>query len=115
MIEKFTNEELKILLEELSANGIIKTTTNKGILLKEEAEKLGYKRLFISSDLNINFYNIADILTDNFLEKPERSGKIRRYKNNVVSAEKEEEYRSILSVLLQVLRPYCGIQKFREV
>ena len=114
MIENFSQEEIKQLISELTEYGMLKTTSHKAVILREEAEKLGYKRLFVSSDLSVNLYNIADRITENFTKKETNTGKERTCKTNTVPKEKEQKYREVMSALLSALKPYCGIVGFRE-
>ena len=115
MIEKLSQEELKQLISELTENGLLKMTGSKANILMEEAEKLGYKGLFVQSDMSANLYNIADQVTDNFVTKITSSGKTRTCKTNTVPKEKEQKYREVISALLLALKPYTGISGFKEI
>lgn len=114
MIEKFSQEEIKQLISELTETGMLKSTSHKAVILREESENLGYKNLFVQSDLSVNLYNIADYMTENYTKKETSTGKVRTCKTSTVPKEKEQKYREVISALLLALKPYCGILGFRE-
>lgn len=122
MIEKYTKDEVKQIIEELKQNGYeIKENGNgikengKGRILLQEAEAIGLHNLYIRNDLNTAIFTIADWVTDNYTKKtPKGEGAGRTYKKKTVSADKEEQYRKICKGILLLIADQYGRAGFRD-
>lgn len=103
MIEKYTDEEIKILKKEIAAYEK-EQKSNKEKLLKEELKKLGYENILVDQYIRNAMYLIADCLTDNFERK---NG--REYRGKIVKKEIMDTYCKILNSLLVAIIPYSGL------
>lgn len=108
MIEKFTPEEIQILIKELKEYDVKNCTKTR--LMKEEAVKVFGGDPFICGELGKCFYGIADFMTENYKQKGNR-----KYCRRDVPEEIEAEYRTIINGLLRIARPSYGSLGFRDM
>ena len=108
MIEQFTYEQIKTIIKELKASGY--EVTSKQMIMKEEAVKVFGGNPFVSQNISGSIFKIADFITENF-EKKEHNKVARRY----IPGEIEETYRTIISGILKVLKPYYGMLGLRDM
>lgn len=111
-----TTEEM---INELKAQGYIVKEQNykfqKQRLLLHEAEKLDMPNLWVCKEILDAFYTAADYVTDNYTKKKTKRDWYANCRNPYVRADKEEEYKVILSGFLQVMKPYYNkILGFRD-
>ena len=108
MIEKFTSEELDIIMKEMKAHGYIKENTTKSFLLekaKREADLIPY----ICPEIKKAMYDIADQVTNNYTIKKSKSNGIdRSFKNHFVPDEIQEKYSEVLLAMCKALMPYLN-------
>lgn len=111
MIENFTKEELKVIVEELKSAGYQIDQQAKCTIFDDcVREKLGIDvNIFIGHGgyrlikrLKTLFIEIADLMTDNF-----RDGKYAHaVRNKFVPNDKADAYKSIMLSMLDVIKPY---------
>lgn len=104
MIETFTKEELKSIIEELKMIGYEVKRTTKQRVMQEEAVKAYGGEPFVCQDVGGSIFRIADFMTNNYERKNGRKCS-RKY----IPEEVDETYRSIISGILEVIRPYYGM------
>lgn len=109
MIEKYTEEELKIIIKELRAVGYDVKQTTKQMVMKEEAGKIFGGDPFVCADIGGSIFKIADFMLDNYDRKPDRKTARKKVQGDI-----EEEYRRIVSEILGVIRKYYGMNGFRD-
>ena len=103
MLENFTKEEIDNLIKELKTQGYTVRENTKNGIIKQEAEKLGMSKPFIMPEISKPIYALADWATENY-QKSEKE--VRKSKE--IPLDKEDEYRSIVSGILAILKPYYG-------
>lgn len=109
MIENMSQKDITALLKELGDAGYVVKGNEKASVLKSEAEKAFGCKVFMTQDIRKSITDLADRLTDNYEEK--RKNTVRR---SCVPLEIDEEYRKIVSGILEVMRPYFGMTGFCE-
>lgn len=111
---ELTQEEMTALVDKLRSMGYEIRITSKQELVFQEAEKLGMGRAYLCADLSEHIYSIADWITDNYTFKVAKNGSGKHFRNNGVSPKIENEYRRVVSAMLEALKPYYGKSGFRE-
>ncbi len=109
MLEKFSENEISQMLEELEAQGydIQKNNGNKGAIARKQAEKLEINTRDLCSEVKHAIFEIADFATGNIEVKgyngkfPTKTCKKRTVDNNLKS-----DYEMIIYELLKALKPY---------
>ena len=109
ILDKLSNDEINELIAELKANGYYVRENLKGVILKQEAEKLGMHDMYISQEIKKSIYDIADWATNN----KEKKGS-KEYKKGIVDASIDKEYREICNGILKILQPYYGRIGFKS-
>jgi len=109
MIENMSQKDITALLKELGDAGYVVKGNEKASVVKSEAEKAFGCKVFITHDIRKNITDLADRLTDNYEEKSKIT--VRR---SCIPLEIDEEYRKIVSGILEVMRPYFGMTGFCE-
>lgn len=109
MIEKFTKEELSEIIMDLKEAGYDVASNSKGMILKEEAEKIGLVKPYIANDIKKSIYVLADFCTEN----KKKIGQ-REYRKGLIPEDKQAEYRNICSGILKVIQPYYGMIGFQS-
>ena len=104
MIEKFTEEELKEIIEDLKMVGYEVRKTTKQRIMKEESVKAFGGNPFICQEVAGSIFRIADVMTNNYERK---NG--RRCVRKHIPEEIDKTYRTILSGIMEVIRPYYGM------
>lgn len=107
MIEKYTDEELKIIINELRAVGYEVKQTTKQMLMKEEAVKILGGDPFVCHEIGGSIFKIADFITDNYDRTTSKRTARKHITGNI-----EERYRSIVAGVLEVIKPYYGMLGF---
>lgn len=115
MIEKFSKEELDQILKEVNELALAEKPNHKRrIVLEESSDVLG-SRPFICSGLKSPIYAIADFITNNYERREVKGSNITRsYVQVLVPKEKENDYRKIVRGIIEVLKPYYGMEGFRQ-
>ena len=109
MAQNMNNQEIDQLIKKLEEAGYIVKGNDKATLFRSEAEKAFDCRVFVMQDLRSHILAIADFLTDNY-EKKQRNV----VKRSNVPVPLEDEYRKIVSGILEVMRPYFGKDGFNK-
>ena len=109
MIEKYTDEELQTIIKELRAVGYEVNKTSKQLLMKEEAVKIFGGSPFITHEIGGSIFRIADFVTNNY-EMKNKNKTARKY----IPGNIDKEYRSIVSRILEVIKPYYGVLGFLD-
>lgn len=103
IIEQFTKEEINQIIKELKEAGHDIKPNLKGFVLNEEAEKLFKCKVYISETLRKPMLELADWATDNY-----EFNKQKKTRKKDVSESIDEEYRQIISGILQALSKKLG-------
>ena len=116
MIENFSKEELKVIIEELKSVGYQMDQQAKCTIFDDcVREKLGIevnvhgKHSPVTKKLKTLFIEIADLMTDNFTNKwaNYKEGKYAHaVRNKFVPNDKADAYKSVMSSMLDVIKPY---------
>lgn len=114
MLDKLSQEERAVLIEELKACGYTVTISSKAAILRQELEKLGMVDCFIAQEVSRPIYLIADWATNNTEQKRCGNG-FRTEKKQTVDPDIENEYRTICKGILEVLKPYYGRDGFKSI
>ena len=114
-LDELSKDEINELIVELRASGYDVRENRKGVILKQEAEKLGMIDCYICQELRKSIFDIADWVTNNTEKKAAKNGGISRtYKKATVDASIEKEYREICNGVLKIIQPYYGRLGFRS-
>lgn len=116
MIENFTEEEIKQLIEELKPFRGKYEENSKTLILRQVANEVFGKPTYVCDAISRSMFAIADDVTDNYERIPPKSGKgiPKTYKRRNVPKESEDEYRRVLKGILEVLKPHYGKLGLRE-
>lgn len=109
MIEKFTEAELRQIIFELKNNGYDIEERQKAALMHEECEKVFGFDAFVCGEVGGAIFQIADFMTDNYEKMLHQK---RRKK--IVASDISEEYRRIVSGILEVIKPHLGKTGFTK-
>jgi len=115
MLDKLSKDEINELIAELKASGYDVRENRKGVILEQEAEKLGMIDCYVCQELRKSIFDIADWATNNKEEKEAKNGgPSRTYKKTTVDASIEKEYRRICNGILKIVQPYYGRVGFEQ-
>ena len=111
MIENFSKEELKVLIEELKSAGYQVDQQSKSTIfdncVEEKLSKIDNLEIF--AKLKPLLFDIADLITNNFTVKwvNRKDGQYAHdVKNRFVPSDKEDTYKSVMLSMLDAIKPY---------
>lgn len=121
MIEKYTNEQLRQLYQEMVETGKLKElkrmSLTKAKLLEEVLETAGLDGAYMAQSISNPIYHIANELLEVKKTNKRNSRKGIEYMtaSNTVSNEMREEYKQILLALVNAILPYYNkCEAFRK-